>query len=81
MISYQRHLVTYIDVEISLPIHGQGPKFAKVTKHHWKKSITIGRYHDNTMLYTIIYEVEYLNWDKASIDANIIDENLCSQVD
>ena len=46
-------------MEIVLPKYGEGLDFSKVTKRLLGKNvIPIGRHHDNTMLCTIVYEVE-----------------------
>ena len=45
----------YVDMEIALPIDGEGPKFVKVKKPLWDANgIPIGRYHENPMLATIV---------------------------
>ena len=47
---------TYVDMEIALPIDGEGPKFFKVTKRLWDANgIPIGRHHDNPMLDKRVY--------------------------
>ena len=43
--------------------------------------IPIGTKHDNTILDTRVYEVEYLDVHKASLAANNIAENIFSKVD
>ena len=43
--------------------------------------IPIGRAHYNPILDTIVYEVEYLDGNKASLSANTIAANIFSQVD
>ena len=40
----------------------------------------IGMHHENTMLYTRVYEVEYLDGHKALLAANTIDKHIFSQV-
>ena len=52
---------TYVDMEITLPIYVECPKFSKVkTIIQDENYITIGRHHYNTMLDTRVYDVEYL---------------------
>ena len=68
---------TYVDMDKSLPIYGEGPEFSKVTKFmRYENSIPIVRHHDNPILDTIVYEVEYLDGHKASLSENTISENL-----
>ena len=71
---------TYVDMGISLPRYGEGPKFAKVKKClRYANCIQIGRQNKNTMLDTRVYGVEYLYGHKASIAANTIAEILFSK--
>ena len=73
---------TYLNMEPALP---QGdslePRMARVTK--WLKDangIPIGTADDNPLLDTTMYEVEYLDGERASLSANHIAENLFAQV-
>ena len=73
---------TYLNMELVLP---QGdslePRMARVTK--WLKDangIPIGTADDNPLLDTTMYEVEYLDGERASLSANHIAENLFAQV-
>ena len=73
---------TYINVEIALPRDGDGIEFARVTKRlRDANGIPIGTAHDNLLLDTRIYEVEYLDCHKASLAANTIAESMFAQVD
>ena len=73
---------TYLDMDIALPIYGEGPMFTRVTNRlQDKNGIPICRHHKNPMLDTGVYEVEYLDGHKSSLAVNIISENLTSRVD
>ena len=49
---------TYLNMELAIPRDGDGPDFSKVTKRlRDKDGLTIGRFHNNTILYTRLYEV------------------------
>ena len=73
---------TYLNMEVALPRDSDGPEYAKVTKRlRDANGKPIGRAHDNPILDTRLYEVEYLDGHKASLTANTIAENLFSQVD
>ena len=69
-------------MELALPKDGESAHFAKVTKRiRDANGLPIGVAHDNPMLDTIIYEVEYHDGHKAYLTANTIVKNLFSQVD
>ena len=71
-----------MDIDISLPRDGEGPEFSEVTERLWDENIIpIGRQHENTMLGTRFYEIEYLDGHKASLAMNTIAENLFLEVD
>ena len=73
---------TYLDIEITLTRYREGPVFSEVTKHMRDANIIpIDKYHANPMLDSRVYEVVYLDGHKASLDANIIAENIFSPVD
>ena len=73
---------TYLNMELALPRDGDGPEFARVTKRlRDNNGIPIGRAHDNPILDSRVYEVEYLDGHKASLTANAIAENIFAQVD
>ena len=74
---------TYLQMELALP---QGdslePRLARVTKRMKDANgIPIGTAHDNPLLDTRMYEVEYVDGEKAALSANHIAENLFAQVD
>ena len=74
---------TYLQMELALP---QGdslePRLSKVTKRMKDANgIPIGTAHDNPLLDTRMYEVEYVDGEKAALSANHIAENLFAQVD
>ena len=73
---------TYLNFELA---HPQGdslePRLTRVTK--WMKDsngLPIGTAADNPFLDTRMYEVKYLNGEKASLSTNYITENLFAQV-
>jgi hypothetical protein len=73
---------TYLNMEIALPRDSDGPEFARVTKRlRDANGIPIGTAHDNPILDSRLYEVEYLDGHKASLAANAIASNLFSQID
>ena len=73
---------TYLNMEIALPRDSDGPEFARVKKRlRDMDGKPIGRAHDNPILDTRMYEVEYMDGHKAALSANVIAENLFSQVD
>ena len=74
---------TYLNMELALP---QGdslqPRMARVTKRLKDANGTpIGTTDDNPLLDMRMYEVEYLDGERASLSANHIAENLFAQVD
>ena len=73
---------TYLNMELALSRDGDGPEFAKVTKRlRDANGIPIGTAHDNPLLDTRLYEVEYMDGYKASLAANAIAMNMFAQVD
>jgi hypothetical protein len=73
---------TYVNMELAIPRDGDGPEFAKVTKRlRDKDGLPIGKAHDNPILDTRMYEVEYQDGHKAALAANAIAENMFAQVD
>ena len=73
----------YLQVELALP---QGdslePRLAMVTKQlKDANGIPIGMANQNPLLDTCMYEVEFVDGEKASLAANYIAENLFAQVD
>ena len=74
---------TYINMELALP---QGDTleswYARVTKRlRDANGIPIGTAHDNPILDTRMYEVEFMDGEKSSLLANYIAENLFAQID
>ena len=69
-------------MELALPIDGGETTFACVTKRlkdvNW---FPIGTSHENLILDTRVYEVEYADGHKASMAANTIAMNMFAQVD
>ena len=73
----------YLQMELALP---QGdslePRLAKVTKQlKDANGIPIGTADQNPLLDTQMYEVEFVDGEKASLAANYIAENLFAQID
>ena len=73
----------YLNIELALP---QGdslePRMARVTKRLKDvNGIPIGTANDNPLLDMRMYEVEYLDGERASLSANHIAETLFAQVD
>ena len=73
---------TYFNMELAPPKDGESAQFGKFTKRlRDANGLPIVVAHDNSMLDTIIYEVEYHDGHKASLTANTISKKLLSQVD
>jgi len=73
---------TYLNMEVALPKDGDSSQFARVTKRlRDAQGIPIGTAHDNPLLDTRIYEVEYLDGHKAALSANTIATNMFAQID
>jgi len=76
---------TYLRMEIALPRGGgdqEDVQFAKVSKRlRDKEERPIGVAHDNPLLDTREYEVEFLDGHQKSLSANIIAQHMFSQVD
>lgn len=73
---------TYLNMELALPRSGAEVQFGRVVKRlRDKDGLPIGTAHDNPILDTRLYEVEFQDGHKASMSANIIAENLFAQVD
>ena len=74
---------TYLNMELAIP---QGdslePRLARVTKRlKDANGLPIGLANENPILDTRMYEVEYLDGERASLAANNIAENLFAQID
>ena len=69
-------------MELSLPRDGVDATFTRVTKRlKDANGLPIGTSHENPILDTRVYEVEYTDGHKASMEANAVAMNLFSQVD
>ena len=67
---------------MEIPIDGDSTDFAKVTTHlRNRDGLPIIRVHNNSILDTIRYEVEYKVGHKAFLASNTILENMFVQVD
>jgi hypothetical protein len=72
----------YLTMELLMDRPGADPELARVTKRlKDNNGNPIGIANANPILDTRLYEVEYCDGHKAAISANIIAENLFSQVD
>ena len=74
---------TYLNMKLAIP---QGdslkPRLARVTKRlKDTNGLPIGLANENPILDTRMYEVQYLDGEKASLAANSIAENLFAQID
>ena len=69
-------------MELALDRGGEQPEYARVKKRlKDNQGWPIGIASDNQILYTRMYEVEYQESHMAALAANIIAENIFSQVD
>eukprot|EP00546_Thalassionema_frauenfeldii_P011116 CAMPEP_0178911100 /NCGR_PEP_ID=MMETSP0786-20121207/9490_1 /TAXON_ID=186022 /ORGANISM="Thalassionema frauenfeldii, Strain CCMP 1798" /LENGTH=89 /DNA_ID=CAMNT_0020583475 /DNA_START=46 /DNA_END=312 /DNA_ORIENTATION=+ len=70
-------------MELALGKEGHDtPQFAKVTKRlRDHRGNPIGTAHDNPILDTRMYEVEFFDGSKQALSANVIAENLFASVD
>ena len=69
-------------MELAMPRDGDGPYFARFTKLIRDANVfPIGCSHDNPLLDTQLYEVEYADGNKESLSANAIAINMFAQVD
>ena len=72
---------TYLNMELYMPRDSNRPEFDRVTKKiRDANGLPIGCSHDNPLLDTRVYEVEYADGNKASLSANAIAINMFSQV-
>ena len=68
-------------MEVELPRDGEGPELPKVTKRlRNSNGIQIGTANDNPILYTRVYEVEYLYGHKAALEVNTTTENIFTHI-
>ena len=64
---------TYINMEVAISQDTEGPDFARVTKRRKDANgLPIGASNENTILDTIMYEVEYVDGHKSSLTADSI---------
>lgn len=73
----------YIGMEVALPTGSESePQLARVTKRiRGDDGLPIGRAHNNPLLDSRMFEVEYLDGQKRAITANQIADNLFAQID
>ena len=71
---------SYLNMELTLPRAGGEVEIGRVVRRD-KNGLSIGTAHDNPILDTRIYKVEFSDGHRASLAANVIAENLFSQVD
>ena len=72
----------YVNMGIVLARGEDGPQFARVTKRLCDAHVRpIGTANGKSILYTRLFEVEYLDGHKALLSANTIAENLFLQID
>ena len=70
---------SYLNMDLALERDDTTPEFVKVTKCMKDGAgNSIGTAHDNPILDTRLYEVEYLDGHKAAMSASIIAENILS---
>ena len=70
---------TYLNMELSLPRDGEEPAFAKVRKRMKDDNGNpVGRAHQNPILDTRMFEVEFLDGTTQAMAANVIAET-CSR--
>ena len=74
---------TYLNMELNVDQGGgEHPQFARVTKRlKDHRGNPIGTAHDNPILDTRMYEVEFADGQKQSLSANVIAENMFASVD
>ena len=72
----------YLNMELALPRDGENPAFARVTKRlKDEDGKPVGRAHQNPILDTRMFEVEFLDGTTQALAANVIAENMFAQVD
>ena len=72
----------YLNMELAIDRGGEHPQFAKVTKRlRDKDGKPIGTAHDNPILDSRMYEVEFADGYKQALSANVIAENMFASVD
>ena len=72
----------YLNMEIAIDRGGDDPEFARVTKRMKDdRGNPIGVAHNNPIMDSRMYEVEFLDGQKQAMAANIIAENMFASVD
>ena len=72
---------TYMNMEVALPRDTERPDFACFTKGlKDANDLSIVTANKNLILYTIVYEVKYVDGHKSSLTANVIAQNMFAQV-
>ena len=72
----------YIGAEVMMDVPGEGPRRATFRRHVEDLDGTkVGMYHRNPLIGTLEYELEYDDGTHNHYFANVIAENLYSQVD
>ena len=73
---------TYMNMEVALTRDTEGSEFARAAKRlKDANGLPIGTSNENPILDTRMYEVEYVDGQKASLTANAIAQNMFAQVD
>ena len=73
---------TYMNIEAALTRDTEGPEFARVTKRlKDENGLPIETANENPILDTRVYEVEYVDGQKASLTTNTIAQNMFAQLD
>ena len=74
---------TYISMDLALPKRGEPePQFDWVTKRLCNANgLLIGKASDNPILDTRMSKVEYADGDKSTLSANLVAENMFTQID
>ena len=72
----------YLNMELALPRDGEEPAFARVKKRlKDSNGNPVGKAHDNPILDTRMFEVEFLDGTSQALSANVVTENMFAQVD
>ncbi|MEM7375750.1 MAG: hypothetical protein AAF587_44565 [Bacteroidota bacterium] len=72
----------YLNMELTVDRGGEYPEFARVTKHlKDHQGNPIGKSHDNFLMDTSMYEVEFADGHKQAMAANFIAQNMFASVD
>ncbi len=71
----------YLTAQVLLPQGGEAKRATIVGRKHNHDGRPIGKCHANPLLDTRLYDVEFPDGSKEAIAANLIAENMLSQVD